>query len=128
MSSASLRISSARPRQCSGSLKDDDIRAGFKSRWHALLGGPLCPQSLTLTLDPQHLTEWRLGLPQGFQHGLRDEYGLLHSTRRAYVDDLVLIWREQPMTLGNAFQSADLAGLLGVVLQLLLAPSLLSAQ
>src|SRR5712672_1827876 len=35
ISSASLRISSARPRQCSGSLiKDDDIIwAGLKTRW-----------------------------------------------------------------------------------------------
>jgi hypothetical protein len=63
MSSASLRISSARPRQCSGSLMDDDSGLGSNLAGRALLGRPLRPQLLTLTLDPQRLAERRLSLP-----------------------------------------------------------------
>jgi hypothetical protein len=49
MSSASLRISSARPRQCSGSLMDDDSGLGSNLAGRALLGRP---------------AERRLNLPQ----------------------------------------------------------------
>src|SRR6202022_3044607 len=63
------------------------ISLGYKLGVAALyLAVPLRLQLLKLTLDPQRLAEWGLGLPQGFQDRLRDQQRRPQSpTERAHI-------------------------------------------
>jgi hypothetical protein len=78
-------------------------------------------------LDPKRLSQWRIQLPLGFEDRFREEHRPSHSLRRSYVDNLVLIAREQPLLFGEggrAFKCVEVAGLRGVPLKRLFAREL----